>query len=202
MRLRDLWLVGLLIVVGTAIAVGNVPPTMDDQYVTAVEDTPVTFDLRAQDEDIDPLNPDAHPLRFVLLEGPSHGVLIGDLKAVWYEGPHDAVVEMTYVPAAGFIGTDLVTIVVFDPFDETASGAITIQIDVAERRADGLLSGDWSMNATWVPQSGSFTVFATQLTETKTLDNPNGFGMLHRGLQVYGYKVCKSEALGLLVATK
>jgi hypothetical protein len=46
------------------------------------------------------------------------------------------------------------------------------------------------------------TTFATQLVENKVLDNPNGFGMLHRGLQVYGYKVCKPEALGTLLASK
>jgi len=40
--------------------------------------------------------------------------------------------------------------------------------------------------------------FATQLTENKVQDNPDGFGMLHRGLQVYGYKVVKPEALGHL----
>jgi hypothetical protein len=165
MRRGDLWLAGLLLVVGGIVVLGNVPPTMDDQYVTTVEDTPVRFELRAQDEDIDPLNPDAHPLRFVLLDGPSHGILIGDMAEVRYEGPHDAVVEMTYVPASGFVGTDLLTIAVVDPFDETASGTITIQIDVTERRAAGLLSGNWSMNATWESQSGSFSAFVTQLTE-------------------------------------
>ncbi|HET6453682.1 MAG TPA: hypothetical protein VFI02_04705 [Armatimonadota bacterium] len=46
------------------------------------------------------------------------------------------------------------------------------------------------------------TTFATQLTENKIQDNPNGFGMLHRGLQVYGYKVAKPEALGVLFASK
>jgi hypothetical protein len=46
------------------------------------------------------------------------------------------------------------------------------------------------------------TSFATQLTENKVLDNPNGFGMLHRGLQVYGYKVVKPEALGVLFGAK
>ncbi|GAF69548.1 unnamed protein product, partial [marine sediment metagenome] len=135
MRQRELCvLLGvLLLVAGANVVLGNVPPTMDDQYVTTVEDTPVTFELRAQDVDIDPLNPDAHPLRFVLLEGPSHGILIGNMAEVRYEGPHDAVVELTYVPATGFVGTDLVTIAVYDPFDETASGTITIQIDVIER---------------------------------------------------------------------
>lgn len=46
------------------------------------------------------------------------------------------------------------------------------------------------------------TTFATQLTESKVQDNPNGFGMLHRGLQVFGYKVEKPEALGLIVGAK
>jgi len=44
--------------------------------------------------------------------------------------------------------------------------------------------------------------FASQLTENEVLPNPNGFGTLHRGLQVYGYKVVKAEALGWLYAYK
>lgn len=43
--------------------------------------------------------------------------------------------------------------------------------------------------------------FASQLVKTKSIDNPTGFGMLHRGLQVYGFKVVKPEALGRLYAT-
>ena len=39
--------------------------------------------------------------------------------------------------------------------------------------------------------------FATQITKTKVQDNPDGFGMLYRGLQVYGYKVILPQALGL-----
>ncbi|HET6456122.1 MAG TPA: hypothetical protein VFI02_17080 [Armatimonadota bacterium] len=39
--------------------------------------------------------------------------------------------------------------------------------------------------------------FATQITKTKVQDNPDGFGMLYRGLQVYGYEVILPEALGL-----
>ena len=164
MRRRQL--VALLLVVAVAwLAQANVPPTMEDRYVTTVQDRPVIFELRAQDADIDPNDPEAHPLRFVLLEGPSHGILVGDMAVVRYEGPHDAVVELTYVPASGFVGIDVVTIAVYDPFDETASGTITIQIDVTERRAEGILSGSWSMNATWESQSRSFSAFVTQLTE-------------------------------------
>jgi hypothetical protein len=169
MRRCGPWLVGLLVTVTAAAAVGNVPPTMEDRYVTTVQNTPVAFELRAQDGDIDPSDPEAHPLRFALVEGPSHGVLIGDTTEVWYEGPHDALIELTYVPAAGFVGTDRVTMAVYDPFDATASGTVTIEIDVTARRAEGLLSGNWSMNATFLPQSGAFTVFGTQLTEVYRL---------------------------------
>ncbi|MFC2108864.1 Ig-like domain-containing protein [Candidatus Bipolaricaulota bacterium] len=165
MKHRGLCLAGLLIVSVAWMASANVAPTMDDQYVATIEGTPVMLELRAQDEDIDLLDSGAHPLRFVLLEGPSYGILIGDMAAVRYEGPHDAVVELTYVPASGFVGTDVVTIAVYDPFDETATGTVTIEIEVAARRAEGVLSGNWSMSATWVPQSGSFSAFTTQLTE-------------------------------------
>jgi len=37
--------------------------------------------------------------------------------------------------------------------------------------------------------------FASQLTKNETLKNPNDFGDLMRGLQVYGYKVIKAESL-------
>jgi len=165
MRRCGPWLVGLLVVMAAAAAVGNVPPTMEDQYVTTVQGAPVVFELRAQDADIDPNDPDEHPLRFVLVEGPIHGVLIGDMEEVTCEGPHDAVIELTYVPAKGFVGTDVVTVAVYDPHDETASGTVTIEIDVTQRRAEGILSGSWTMNTTFLPQSGSFTVFSSLLTE-------------------------------------
>lgn len=42
--------------------------------------------------------------------------------------------------------------------------------------------------------------FASQLVKTKSIDNPTGFGMLHRGLHVYGFKVVKADALGRLYA--
>lgn len=42
--------------------------------------------------------------------------------------------------------------------------------------------------------------FATQITKTKMQDNPNGFGSMYRGLQVYGYKVILPEALGVVYA--
>jgi hypothetical protein len=43
--------------------------------------------------------------------------------------------------------------------------------------------------------------FATQLVESKVQDNPDGFGKLHRHLNVYGYKVIKSEGIGCMYYT-
>ena len=44
------------------------------------------------------------------------------------------------------------------------------------------------------------TTFATQLVESKVQDDPFGFGQLHRGLNVYGFKVVKSVGVGYAVA--
>ena len=41
----------------------------------------------------------------------------------------------------------------------------------------------------------SAITFATQLTKNETLKNPDDFGDLMRGLQVYGYEVIKGEAM-------
>jgi hypothetical protein len=43
----------------------------------------------------------------------------------------------------------------------------------------------------------SAITFATQLTENETVPNPNDFGKLVRGLQVWGAKVVKAEAYAL-----
>lgn len=42
--------------------------------------------------------------------------------------------------------------------------------------------------------------FASQLVKNEMIDNPNDFGKLMRGLQVYGYKVIKENSLGHLYA--
>jgi len=39
--------------------------------------------------------------------------------------------------------------------------------------------------------------FASQITKVENLPNPTDFGTLVRGLNVYGYKVIKPEALAL-----
>jgi len=46
----------------------------------------------------------------------------------------------------------------------------------------------------------SALTFASSLVEHDTIPNPKGFGVLNRGLQVYGYKVIKPEAMGHVYA--
>lgn len=48
----------------------------------------------------------------------------------------------------------------------------------------------------------SALTFASQLTESESLRAESTFGQLFRGLQVYGYKVVKGEALGKFYAYK
>ena len=156
--------IGVFAVLIVSLGYANIPPTMEDQYVTTVEDTPVDIVIRARDEDIDPLDATAHLMRFVILEGPSHGVLIGDLTDVRYEGPYDVVVEVTYVPAEGFVGTDVVTIAAFDPFDETARGTVTIRIAVAATRVEGILSGRWGAEISYDLDAMGISSWTSRLT--------------------------------------
>ena len=44
----------------------------------------------------------------------------------------------------------------------------------------------------------SALTFASQLVENQLIDNPQDFGKLMRGLQVYGYKVVKKQSIGRL----
>jgi len=143
---------------------------MEDQLVVTTQGVPIAFELRAKDDDIDSLAPDAHPLAFSILEGPNHGVLIGDLFAVRYEPPHDAFVELTYAPAQGFVGTDLIVIAVTDAFGETAAGTTTVRIEVEPGAPQALLSGNWTSETTYDVESGEFTVFRTSLSETYRVD--------------------------------
>jgi hypothetical protein len=46
----------------------------------------------------------------------------------------------------------------------------------------------------------SAIAFASQITKVENLPNPNDFGQLIRGLNVYGFKVVKPEALGWIHA--
>lgn len=64
---------------------------------------------------------------------------------------------------------------------------------------------------TAVPSGGSYKyvlfghktalTFAAQLTKNEVLPNPNAFGLLHRGLIVYGFKVIYPKNIGCMICT-
>jgi len=168
-RKRTAALLVLVLALGLC-AWGNESPMMEDQALVTLQDTPLDFDVAATDPDIDPKDPEAHPLAFLLLEGPSHGVLIGDFARVTYIGPHQATIELTYVPAAGYVGEDIVKISVVDPFNKTAMGTTTIRIDVTPKPLVGMLSGVWDTELAYNVQSGTLSALRTRVTETYRVD--------------------------------
>ncbi len=148
----------ILVLVGP-VAWANTPPLAEGSSVITFEGAPVSVELRAHDPDIDPLNPGAHPLRFVLVDGPSHGALIGDLGDVRYEAPAHAVVGLTYVPVPGFVGTDRILFAVFDPHEATSVAAV--QITVSRPSPPPEVSGQWEAGMTWLPETGELAALAT-----------------------------------------
>lgn len=62
----------------------------------------------------------------------------------------------------------------------------------------GLAAGEF---ASYFGQKSAIS-FASQLTNTETIRSERTFGHLYRGLQVYGFKVLKADALGYSVIKK
>jgi hypothetical protein len=165
MKLRELLSVGLLIALCSVLAFANASPTMEDQYILTVQGESVTFEIRAEDADIDPQVDGSEVLVFSILEGPIHGVLVGDLTDISYRAPHIAAVEVAYVPADGYVGTDFIILSVVDPAGASAPSTVTIEIEIEARRSVGILTGNWTTGVTYNTQTGGFTAFRTQFTE-------------------------------------
>jgi hypothetical protein len=164
MRRVSLLIVGLAVLLVGVFVRGNGVPTMQDQYLTTLRGEVIRFAVEAVDPDIDPYDPQAHSLRFVLLDGPAHGVLVGDLDDVHYVWPHAASVSLAYVPAADFVGVDYLTFTAVDSLGETAA-AETIEIDVIDSRGVGLLAGAWDAEFAFDVQSSAVTAFDSRLIE-------------------------------------
>lgn len=76
--------------------------------------------------------------------------------------------------------------------DEAAGGSGTA-LDVAQSEATGAFR-----NCLFGHKAG--ISFASQMVKSESMTNPDGFGQLHRGLHVFGYKVVKPTAVGNLYA--
>lgn len=124
----------------------NDPPVASDEMASTEVDTQLHLQLLAQDVDINPDDPDLHPVEFTISFGPTHGTITGDLNNVAYEPPHTALVDLVYIPAPGFTGEDEIRYSVTDEAGETDRG--TIKIRVSGERA-GSLSGTWNSSVTF-----------------------------------------------------
>lgn len=147
----------------------NDAPVAEDAFFVTQPEASVSIILEATDPDVDPFNPETHPLVFAIVSGPVNGVLSGDLAAVSYEEPNKASVELTYTPNVAFVGSDLITFSVTDPTG--AFDTAVVQIAVQERPPiGGVLWGTWD---TYVTLQGAQTLSLTMtssLTAVYTLD--------------------------------
>jgi len=148
----------------------NDAPVADDAFFVTQPEVPVSITLEATDPDVDPFNPETHPLVFAIVSGPVNGVLSGDLAAVSYEEPNKASVELTYTPNAAFVGSDLITFSVTDPTG--AFDTAVVQIAVQERPPIvGVLWGTWDIYVT-LQEAQTFSLTMTSsLTTVYTLDS-------------------------------
>lgn len=62
---------------------------------------------------------------------------------------------------------------------------------------DGVAQGGAAKRRALIAGHKTAITFASQITKTESLQNPNDFGSLVRGLNVYGYRVIKPESLCL-----
>ena len=101
---------------GNRTAVGNattnVPPVAVDDTVTAIFNTPLTFDPRANDYDVD-----YDPLTITTKTDGAHGTVT-----------INAGTSLTYTPATGYRGTDLFTYTISDGAGHSASANVNVTV--------------------------------------------------------------------------
>ncbi len=171
---------GLLSAFGLA-AWGGAAPVVADVYVTVVENAPQSFRVVASDEDIDPMSPENHPIRFVLADGPFHGALRG-LADVGYGPLREAWVDITYVPALGYVGADSITLVAVDAAGGSSQLA-TVRIDIVGGEDEGVLAGTWDAEFTFDVQTPAITAFAQRITEVYRIGGLTLKGIAEFGLE-------------------
>jgi hypothetical protein len=97
----------------------------DGTYATC-RDEPVSFTLQATDPLV--TEESVGEFQFTILNGPAHGVLTGDLGDLRYEHLETALVALTYAPAAGFAGRDQIDVRFEDPYGESSTAVVDIDV--------------------------------------------------------------------------
>ena len=166
------WMLASPLALGLALASVGAPLVGSDLTIPTWESTPVAIRIVVTDPQIDVLSPESHVIRFAILDGPSHGALVGDLDAVLYEPPSVALVVLSYVPATGYVGSDAFSVRASDPSQSDV--VLRVAVDVGQSVAGGMLGGHSQWTATidvpattmtsmsWVADV-SYTVLATTI---------------------------------------
>lgn len=97
----------------------------DGTYATC-RDEPVAFTLQATDPLV--TEESVGEFQFTILDGPAHGVLTGDLGDLRYEDLETALVDLAYAPAAGFVGRDRIDVKFEDPYGESSTAVVDIDV--------------------------------------------------------------------------
>ncbi len=101
----------------------------DGTYATC-RDEPVAFTLQATEPLV--TEESVGKFQFTILDGPAHGVLTGDLGDLRYEEPETALATLTYAPAAGFVGRDRIDVKFEDPYGESSTAVVDIDVTDCE----------------------------------------------------------------------
>ncbi|MCK5245579.1 immunoglobulin domain-containing protein, partial [Candidatus Bipolaricaulota bacterium] len=117
---------------------------------SAPEDEWITFMVTVDDADIGTFG--GHEIRFPADEvNVLYGSVVGNLTDVDYSAG-TATVQFTYVPPAGFVGTDFMEFTAYDPYGESTTGTVTIV--VVDCRAGGG-GGEYSIKINEVAWAGT-----------------------------------------------
>jgi len=105
--------------------------SMEDVFVNTCPGTPVGVTVTVSDLFIG-----EDEFEFSILQAPQHGVIVGDIRALRLASRgantlivEAASVELTYVPADGFIGTDTFYVLVEDEFGGSEEMAVQVTVE-------------------------------------------------------------------------
>ena len=105
----------------------NQPPVANDDVVTTGQDTPVTFNVLANDTD-----PEGNTLKVDgVTSPPAHGIVVVQTLTG----------EATYTPSSGYFGPDAFTYSISDGHGGTASGVVHITVTPANQPPSGCVAG-------------------------------------------------------------
>jgi len=99
--------------------------SLGSSFLSACPGVPLEFTVTMTDPWI---GRDDVEFTFSVLSGPSHGAVSGDLTDITLTPPDTGSVTLTYTPSERFSGTDQITVQVEDPFGNSATAVVSIDV--------------------------------------------------------------------------